>query len=511
MNTEFSFKDLFVLDLANNHNGDVQHALRIIRGAGDVVAKHKVRAALKFQFRQLDTFVHPAHKKQSPYKYPKRFLDTRLSNEEFGRLAEEVRSLGMVTMSTPFDEESVDVIEHMGLDVVKIASCSATDWPLLKRVAEANRPVIFSTGGLIWKEIDDLVSFFEHRRVHFGIMHCVSIYPTPPELLQLNQISQLRERYPDRTIGFSTHEDPDALSPIQVAVAKGAEMFERHVGLESDDYELNAYSSTPEQVDRWMEAALHARILCGADQRLSPPETELRALDSLKRGVFAKKDLKEGSSIDRADVYLAMPCEKGQLTSGEYGQNLVAQGITTIAAIKKDGPLMEDQIEVPADPEKQVLFTAIHEMKGMLNEARVALPADFETEFSHHCGLSEFPRVGATMITVVNRSYCKKIIIQTPGQQHPCHHHRRKEESFYVLWGVLEMKIDGRRRTLYPGDTVLVQQGVWHEFWTETGVIFDELSTTDVAGDSFYEDKRINQMRKDERKTRVNHWGGYQI
>ena len=129
MNTEFSFKDLYVLDLANNHNGDVQHALRIIRGAGDVVARHKVRAALKFQFRQLDTFVHPAHKKQSPYKYPKRFLDTRLSNEEFGRLAEEVRSLGMVTMSTPFDEESVDVIEHMGLDVVKIASCSATDWP----------------------------------------------------------------------------------------------------------------------------------------------------------------------------------------------------------------------------------------------------------------------------------------------------------------------------------------------------------------------------------------------
>ena len=80
-----------------------------------------------------------------------------------------------------------------------------------------------------------------------------------------------------------------------------------------------------------------------------------------------------------------------------------------------------------------------------------------------------------------------------------------------MLWGVLEMNIDGRRRTLYPGDTVLVQQGVWHEFWTETGVIFDELSTTDVAGDSFYEDKRINQMRKDERKTRVNHWGGYQI
>ena len=221
MNTEFRFNDLFVLDLANNHSGDFQHALRIIRDVGAVVAKHKVRAALKFQFRQLDTFVHPAHKKESPYKYPKRFLDTRLSNEEFARLAEEVRSLGMVTMATPFDEASVDVIEDMGLDVVKVASCSATDWPLLERVAEANRPVIFSTGGLSWKEINDLVSFFEHRRVHFAIMHCVSIYPTPPELLQLSQFSRLKERYPDRTIGFSTHEDPTLSPPCGSLAPRG--------------------------------------------------------------------------------------------------------------------------------------------------------------------------------------------------------------------------------------------------------------------------------------------------
>ncbi|MGE3809797.1 MAG: N-acetylneuraminate synthase family protein [Gemmataceae bacterium] len=511
MNTEFRFKDLFVLDLANNHNGDVQHALRIVRGVGEVVAGRKVRAALKFQFRQLDTFVHPAHKQQSPYKYPKRFIDTRLSNEEFGRLAQEVRSLGMITMATPFDEESVDVIEGMGLDVIKIASCSATDWPLLERVAEANKPVIVSTGGLSWKEIDDLVSFFDHRRVHFAIMHCVSIYPTPPELLQLNQINQLRERYPGRTIGFSTHEDPDALSPVQVALAKGAEMYERHVGLKSDTDELNGYSSTPEQIDRWIGAALSARALCGAALRLPPLEAEVKSLDGLKRGVYANKDLEEGVNVERGDVYFAMPCEPGQLTSGEYGQNIFDQGIATVTSIKKDGPLLREQLKLPADLDKQVLYTAIHEMKSMLNEARVALPADFETEFSHHYGFAEFPKVGATMITVVNRIYCKKIIIQTPGQRHPCHYHKKKEETFYVLWGVLEMIIDGRRRTLYPGDTVLVQQGVWHEFWTDTGVIFDELSTTDLAGDSFYEDKRINKMKKEERKTRVNHWGVSQI
>jgi N-acetylneuraminate synthase len=76
---------------------------------------------------------------------------------------------------------------------------------------------------------------------------------------------------------------------------------------------------------------------------------------------------------------------------------------------------------------------------------------------------------------------------------------------------VLEVAIEGRRRTLQPGDTLLVQQGVWHEFWTDTGVIFEEISTTHYDDDSFYEDKAINRVERSRRKTTVNHWGRYQI
>jgi N-acetylneuraminate synthase len=75
----------------------------------------------------------------------------------------------------------------------------------------------------------------------------------------------------------------------------------------------------------------------------------------------------------------------------------------------------------------------------------------------------------------------------------------------------LEVEIDGRRRTLHPGDTLLVQQGVWHQFWTDTGVIFEEISTTHYNDDSFYEDKEINRLDRSQRKTVVNHWGRYQI
>jgi N-acetylneuraminate synthase len=111
----------------------------------------------------------------------------------------------------------------------------------------------------------------------------------------------------------------------------------------------------------------------------------------------------------------------------------------------------------------------------------------------------------------VNRSYCKKLVIQTPGQRHPSHYHQRKEETFQILHGILEVDIDGRRRTLLPGDTLLVQQGVWHQFWTDTGVIFEEISTTHFNDDSFYEDKEINRLDRSQRKTVVNHWGRYQI
>jgi N-acetylneuraminate synthase len=158
-----------------------------------------------------------------------------------------------------------------------------------------------------------------------------------------------------------------------------------------------------------------------------------------------------------------------------------------------------------------VLFTAIHTIKGMLNEARIALNTEFKAEFSHHYGIAQFPQVGATIIECINRDYCKKLIIQMPGQRHPSHFHKKKEETFQVLYGTQEVEVDGRRRTLYPGDIQLVQQGVWHEFWTETGSIIEEISTTHYDDDSFYADKVINRTERAKRKTVVNNWGRYQI
>ncbi len=505
MESLFNFNDIFVFDLANNHQGSIEHGKNIINEVSKVANAQKIRGVFKFQFRQLDTFIHPSHKENSDNKHIPRFLSTRLSRADCQVLLDEVRKNGLLAACTPFDEESVGIIVDMGFDILKVASCSARDWPLLEEIADANLPVIFSTGGLSIAEIDDLVSFFDHRGVDYAIMHCVSIYPTPDERCQLNQIDQLIKRYPAITIGWSTHEDPNDTVPVQISFAKGARMFERHVGINTDTITLNGYSSTPEQVDGWISGYQKARVLCGDDSRPASTQLEIDAINGLKRGVYAKKAIKKGAIIERDQVYFSMPCNDGQLSSSEWKDGTIAN-----AAINSDEALAGTAIQLPEVPEHSHLKNALHDIKALLNEARIPLNSDFEVEYSHHYGMARFREVGAVIINCINRSYCKKIIVQLPNQKHPAHFHKRKEETFQVLHGEVSVYIDGHERILRPGQTCLIQPGVWHSFSTKTGCIFEEVSTTHYDNDSVYKDKSISEMAREDRKTIVDHWGRFQ-
>ena len=502
----FNFADLFVLDLANNHQGSLDHGLRVVRECAEVVQRQGVRAALKFQFRQLESFIHPSHQEGSEHKQVKRFLSTRLSREEFAKLLAEVRRGNLVTMCTPFDEASVEVILEMGFDLIKVASCSARDWPLLEVVAAAGKPVIFSTGGLELRDIDNLISFFDHRGVDYALMHCVGLYPIPDELFHLNQIELLRTRYPGKVIGWSTHELPEDTAPIQLAVAKGAAMFERHVGVATETAELNAYSSSPAQVDRWIAAYKRARVLCGSAGRPNVSPSEKASMDSLRRGVYARTAIKAGQVIADDQIYSAIPYLDGQMASGDWKRGIVANKALAVHA-----PLLMADATTPGDPQRRIIQQAVHEAKAMLHEARIALSSEFKVEYSHHYGIDNFRETGAIIIECVNRTYCKKLILQLPGQKHPAHFHKLKEETFQILRGTLQARLDGRHRTMSAGDTMLIQPGVWHEFWTDTGVIFEEISSTAFDDDSYYRDKVINRKQRAERKTRVDHWGRFQL
>lgn len=494
------FTDLFVFEMANNHQGSVAHGKKIIRAMGEIARRHGIKAAIKFQFRDLDTFVHPAHKKKSQNKHVPRFLSTRLSERDFGELTKEARVEGLVVMATPFDESSVDMAEKLSVEILKIASCSAADFPLLERVAQSGKPVIASTGGLSIAEIDNLVTFFDHRYVHLAIEHCVAIYPTPVEKLQLEQIAVLKRRYPLLTVGFSTHEPPENTENIQMAYAKGARIFEKHVGVEAPNIQLNAYSANPDQIEKWIQAWERARAAMGVPEKvLDAKETE--DLAALKRGVFAKKNIKKGQKIISPDVYFAFPIEKGQLPSGRFAEGLIAD-----RDYKKD-----EAIDVNIKKEEfsptHTIYQIVHAVKGMLNEAGIQGLQDADLELSHHYGLENFHTHGVVIIDCINREYCKKILVQLPGQAHPNHHHLKKEEAFHILSGQLEVEISGRHKTLRSGDVQVVPRGAKHNFWTEIGVIFEEVSTTHFNDDSMYEDPKIARMPREARKTKLINWG----
>ncbi|MEA2109474.1 MAG: N-acetylneuraminate synthase family protein [Pseudomonadota bacterium] len=504
MKTIFDFDNLFTYDLANNHQGDVKHGLRIIKEIGKVNAAAGVRGAFKFQFRQLDTFIHPEFKERQDVKHIPRFMGTALSREDYQRLLAAVIDNGMYTMCTPFDEESVDVIHELGIKIIKVASCSAADWPLLEKIAAANQPVVASTAGLSMDKIDRLVSFFEIKNVHFALMHCVALYPTPLEKLELNQIRLLQERFPQLPIGFSTHEDPNNYIPVRLSYALGARLFERHVGIGTDKYTLNAYSSTPDQVASWLSAYKEAVAACGGENRSPATPSELASLRSLMRGVYARNTMAKGEKITRDKVFFAMPLQEGQLASGDW-----VGGMEADADYAANQPL---NLEVANSslPDREIIYRIMLQVKGMLNLARIHIGRESSIEISHHYGLERFREFGAVIIDCINRQYCKKLVIMLPRQKHPYHYHEKKEETFQLLCGDLDVELGGRRIKAEPGDTILVKPGEWHKFHTLDGAIFEEVSTTHYNNDSFYEDERIARLPRESRKTVIPNWHAIQ-
>ena len=495
-----SGQPLFILEMANNHMGDVEHGLALIRAMREATAGFaEFRFAFKLQYRDLETFIHPSARGRSDLKYVKRFEETRLTRDDFQRLVDEMRHCGFVPMCTPFDEASVDLIEAQKIDIIKIASVSVTDWPLLERIAQTNKPIVASTAGASLDEIDSVVSFFVHRGKELTVMHCVAEYPTPDDALELNQLDVLRARYPDVRIGFSTHERPSETAPVMLAIAKGAVAFEKHVALPTDRYTANAYSANPDEVRAWLGAARRAFAMCGSRERLEPTAGERESLFSLRRAVYAKRAIAAGETIDADDVVLAFPPMPGQLTANERSKYVSHTACVDIAA---GAPVLREQVETRNHRDR--VLSAVKAVKELLRQGNIVVPGRAELELSHHYGMERFGETGLTMVTVVNREYCKKLLAMLPGQTHPEQYHRQKEETFIVLHGTMRLWLDDEARDCVPGDVVTVGRGVRHRFMTEAGVVFEEISSTHFKDDSYYVDPTIAANKH--RKTYLAYW-----
>ena len=140
----------------------------------------------------------------------------------------------------------------------------------------------------------------------------------------------------------------------------------------------------------------------------------------------------------------------------------------------------------------------------MLRLANISIPGDIDLEISHHYGIEKFDKYGLVILTLVNREYCKKLLICFPGQTHPEQYHKKKEETFCLLHGDLQLVINNKKRKVLIGEVITIELLEKHSFSSENGAIIEEISSTHFIDDSFYSDKKINSNKN--RKTILTDW-----
>jgi sialic acid synthase SpsE/D-lyxose ketol-isomerase len=495
-------KPLIILEMANNHSGSVSHGQAIIKAYAEICRDHqdKYDFVFKFQYRDLDTFIRKDMAGNHEIPLIKRFSETRLSPVDFEVLLDACRQHGFGTMVTPFDEASVKLLLTHNVDYIKIASCSFGDWPLLEAIAKAGKPVVASCAGAREEVVDNVVAFFKNRNIFLILQHCIGNYPTAPEEMNVGQVSYLQKRYPFLQIGFSSHEEPATTDIAPLALALGARSFEKHVALETETISKNKYSTSPADFSAWLAQLNRAANILGASsERYTSKSSEADSLRSLQRGVFLKRSVQSGESISLEDLYFAFPPSEGQITANDISRYTL---MTALNDLNADQALHIDLIMI-ANHRDAIQHIAT-EVGRLVKQARVTFPEFADLEISHHYGVEKFHEYGLTMITVVNREYCKKILILLPGQAHPEQYHKKKEETFHVLWGSGNIRLNGVEQEMKPGDVIVIQPETRHYFSSDDGVVLEEISSTHYVDDSFYTDEAIHQNKN--RKTFLTHW-----
>jgi N-acetylneuraminate synthase/sialic acid synthase len=221
-----------IAEVGHNHGGKFETARTMIQTAAACGA-----SAVKLQKRDNDAL------------YSRALLDSPYENEHsFGRTYGEHRRALEFTerdylacravaktasidfFATAFDERSADFLMTIGVPAIKIASGGLTDIPLLKHVALLGVPLILSTGGGSWEDVDDALDILLRYTSSVALLHCTAAYPVmKAEELNLLAIVEMRTRYPNVVIGWSSHDT--GISMSLVAYAYGARIIEQHFTL----------------------------------------------------------------------------------------------------------------------------------------------------------------------------------------------------------------------------------------------------------------------------------------
>ncbi|MBC69475.1 N-acetylneuraminate synthase family protein [Acinetobacter sp.] len=204
-----------IAEIGINHNGSLSQAIELVKAA-----KRAGADAAKFQ-----TYVTEKRAPKNNQEIFDILKKNELSHKDFLTLKECADDVGIEFFSTAFDEESIDILEDIGVETYKLASFDVSNTALLKAVSKTQKSIIFSTGMATLDEIQNAYNILDIPNDKLGILHCVSSYPLAVESCQLSNIYSLSERY-DCRVGYSDHTKTIDI-PLY-AVCAGAKIIEKH-------------------------------------------------------------------------------------------------------------------------------------------------------------------------------------------------------------------------------------------------------------------------------------------
>ena len=294
---------LVIAEIGINHGGDLAVAKEMVRLAalsGCEMVKHQTHI-VEDEMTDEAKSIFPPNADVSIWHVMEACALSREDEAELKRYTEE---LGMIWISTPFSRAACDFLETLDVPAYKIGSGEADNLPLIRHIASKGKPVILSTGMQTVETIRASVEILDSAGVEYALLECTNLYPSPPEIVSLQGVTDLKNAFPNAVVGFSDHSIGPEMAIASVAL--GACILERHytdtryrkgpdISCSMDPAELKFL------IDRSREIWIALR---NPKQRTGPEEDVYRFA---RASVVADRDLPEGHVIAEADIWARRP------------------------------------------------------------------------------------------------------------------------------------------------------------------------------------------------------------
>jgi N-acetylneuraminate synthase len=289
-----------IAEFNTSHNGSIDTAKSMIESAKKIGCD-----CVKFQSWSAETLYSKTYYDQNPIskRIVKKFA---FSEDTLKELVTYCKNVGIDFASTPYSKAEVDTLIELGVPFIKISSMELNHFPFLEYIGGAQMPMIISTGMGDTDEIIEAVHAIERTGNHnICLLHCVSIYPTEINTVNLRNIIGLKERFPRYAIGFSDHTLGTEMSIA--AVALGAAIIEKHFTLDKTKIGMdNQMALEPVEMKALVDGCRHVFQGLGINDRVVT-QAELEQRAKMRRSIVAARDLPTGTVITENDLDAKRP------------------------------------------------------------------------------------------------------------------------------------------------------------------------------------------------------------